>query len=197
MTQARRTEILKFATGLMLCISFAISTSAQERVSHIFLGMPVGIGGERGADLQPRPGFAIGLDYWIFNAQGNAWSLGAVYSSFNRKNKDRKETFEYLTIHGMPIVWNLDKKKQWYFEIGLFGNYLLHQEAQEGGSVMDMTKSLQRIYFGPSAGFGVRIGQAGQSRILIGLRNDYGLLGVGAGTSLKFNTLTFFAGLEI
>ena len=123
--------------------------------------------------------------------------MGATYCSFSRKHEDLKETFEYLTIRGMPVVWNLDKQKKWYFELGLFGNYLLHQESQMGGSVLDNTQSRQRTYLGPSGGLGVRLGKAGQSRVLFGLRNDLGLLGIGKGKSIRFNTITLFAGLEI
>jgi len=72
-----------------------------------------------------------------------------------------------------------------------------NQEFQVGGSVVNETKSIQRTYFGPSCGFGVRLGEEGKSRIIMGLRDGFGLLGVGKGIPLKFNTITLFAGLEI
>lgn len=97
----------------------------------------------------------------------------------------------------MPFVWQLDKKKQWYFEGGIFGNYLLHQEFQVGGSVVNSTKLIGRTYLGPSCGFGVRLGDEGRSRILLGIRDEFGILGFGKGSTLKFNTITLFAGLEI
>jgi len=159
--------------------------------------MPIGTLGEGGEGLKATPGFAIGLGYWFTNSKGNAWSLGAAFGSFKRKNETQKETFEYLTLRGMPFVWQLDKKKHWYFEAGIFGNYLLHQEFQDNGSVMNSTKLIQRTYLGPSCGFGVRLGEEGRSRILLGIRDDFGLLGFGKGSPLKFNTITLFAGLEI
>lgn len=170
---------------------------AQDRAAHILLGMPIGTAGGKSADLSPKPGFAIGLDCWFSDSKGNPWSLGAMYNLFRRKNETQKETFEYFSLRAMPLVYHLDKKKQWYFEIGVFGNYLLHQEFQDGGSVMNKTKLIQRTYFGPSGGFGVRIGDEGKSRILIGLRDEFGILGLGKGAKQQFNTITLFAGLEI
>lgn len=183
---------------LVLLFCFLSSVMfAQERSAHILLGMPIGTLGEGGEGLKATPGFAIGLGYWFTNSKGNAWSLGAAFASFKRKNETDKETFEYLTLRVMPFVWQLDKKKQWYFEGGIFGNYLLHQEFQVGGSVVNSTKLIQRTYLGPSCGFGVRLGEEGRSRILLGIRDEFGLLGFGKGSALKFNTITLFAGLEI
>jgi hypothetical protein len=182
---------------LLLCF-FATGALAQNRSMHILLGTPMGTFGESSNKaLKPKPGFAIGLDYWVENEKGHIWSLGGTYSAFRRSNEDLKETFEYLTIRAMPIAWNLDNKKRWYFQVGVFGNYLLVQNLQDGGSVVNSTKSIQRTYVGPSAGVGVRLGEAGKSRILFGLRDDFGILGFGKGTPLKFNTITLFAGLEI
>lgn len=183
---------------LILLFCFVVTTAhAQDRALHIFLGVPMGTFGESSLKLSPRPGFAIGLDYWAENTKGHIWSLGANYNLFSRSNETQKETFEYLTVRAMPIAWNLDKHKKWYFQLGIFGNYLLHQEFQEAGSVVNNTKILQRTYLGPSAGFGVRLGEAGKSRILFGLRDDFGALGFGKGITQKFNTITLFAGLEL
>ncbi|MFN0033478.1 MAG: hypothetical protein ACKVUS_00340 [Saprospiraceae bacterium] len=181
---------------LLFCF-LATGALAQERAAHIFLGMPLGTLGERGAGLKPKPGFAIGLDYWFFNAKGNAWSLGASYSSFKRKNESQKETFEYLTVRAMPLVWHLDEKKQWYIEAGGFANHLLHQESQMGGSVTNNTKLFKKIYVGLSGGLGARLGEKDKTRILAGIRNDLGLLGFGKGLPLSFNIITLYAGLEI
>ncbi len=182
--------------ALLFCL-LATPGLAQENAATILLGMPIGTFGEKSSDLKPKPGFAIGLGFWFVNEKGNAWNLGASFSSFKRKNETEKETFEYLTLRGMPLVWQLDKKKHWYFEIGIFGNYLLHQEYQVGGSVVNETKFIQRTYLGPSAGFGVHLGEKDKSRILFGLRDDFGILGFGKGSPLKFNTITLFAGLEL
>ncbi len=181
----------------LLFFFFTTSLVAQERAAHIFLGMPIGTLGERGKELKPKPGFSIGLEYWFINSKGNAWSLGVAFSHFKRKNETEKETFEYITLRAMPLVWQLDKKKKWYFEAGVFGNYLMHQEFQVGGSVVNETKFIQRTYLGPSCGFGVRLGEEGKSRIIMGIRDDFGILGFGKGIPLKFNTITLFAGLEI
>ncbi|MFN0176446.1 MAG: hypothetical protein ACKVU0_17535 [Saprospiraceae bacterium] len=182
---------------VLLFLFFSTGMFAQERAAHIFLGMPIGMLGEGGEGLKAKPGFAIGLGYWLTNSKGNAWSLGASYGSFKRKNETQKETFEYLTLRVMPFVWQLDKKKKWYFEGGIFGNYLLHQEFQDGGAVVNSTKLIQRTYLGPSCGFGIRLGEEGRSRILLGIRDDFGILAFGKGSPLKFNTITLFAGLEI
>ncbi|MBC7775356.1 MAG: hypothetical protein H7246_07955, partial [Phycisphaerae bacterium] len=117
--------------AVLFCL-FATGAFAQENAPHILLGMPIGTFGEKLSDLKPKPGFAIGLDWWFTNSKGNVWSLGAAFSSFKRKNETEKETFEYLTLRAMPLMWQLDKKKQWHLEIGIFGNYLLHQVYQVG-----------------------------------------------------------------
>ncbi len=180
---------------LIFCL-FATGVSAQEGAFHILLGSPIGMLGEGRVGLKPKPGFAIGLDYWVVNKKGNVWSVGASWGSFRRKQDRQKETFEYLTVRGMPLVWLLDKKKAWHIELGGFANYLLHQEYQDVGAVTNDTKLIQRTYLGICGGFGVHLGEKDKNRILLGLRDDYGLLGLGKGTPLKFNTLTLFAGLE-
>ena len=183
--------------GILFCFIATSTCAQQERAAHVFLGMPVGLNGAGGNTLSPKPGFALGLDYWFFNENRNTWSLGATYSFFTRKNEQVKETFEYLTLRAMPLVWHINKKKTWYIEAGVFGNYLFHQELQESGSVVNNTKILQRTYLGPSVGIGARLGSEGRTRILVGIRDDFGALGLGKGTPLNFNTITLFAGLEI
>lgn len=169
----------------------------QNRAFYLLLGSPIGTLGESTQQLKPKPGLLLGADYWVTNAKGNSWSMGLDYQFFSRKKGQQKETFEYLTIRAMPIIWNLGEKKAGYFALGIFGNYLLHQEFKDGGSVVNSTKLIQRTYVGPSVGVGVRLGEEGKSRILMGLRDDFGLLGFGNGSSLKFNTISLCAGINI
>jgi hypothetical protein len=187
---------MRLILSLLFCL-FAGKLMAQDRALHIVLGTSMGTLGEEGAGLQPKPGFVIGMEYWATNAKGNAWSLSATWNSFRRSNETKKETFEYLTLRALPLVWNLDKKKQWHLAVGGFANYLLVRNLRDGGSVSNDTDTTQRTYAGLSGGIGARLGEEGRSRLLIGLRDDFGLLGLGNGKALKFNTISLFAGLEL
>lgn len=183
---------------VLICfLLLPLSMLAQDKAMHIFLGTPMGLMGDGGKGLKPRVGFAIGLDYWGFNKKGYPWSAGAAWNSFKRSNETQKETFEYLVLHAMPLVWQIGKKKQVYAEAGIFGNYLLHSETILNSNLTNTTKLTQRTYLGLSGGIGVRLGQDGGSHLIIGLRDDLGALGFGKGFPQKFNTITLFAGIEI
>lgn len=182
---------------LIFCF-FAGMICAQSRAIHIVLGSAMGtLGKDNKFDLTPRPGFSLGLEYWGTNTKGNKWSAGLTYNTFQRVKEDKKERFEYLTFYSMPLMWVLDKNKQWFFQGGLFGNYLLGQSLDDKGNIINDTKKLQRLYFGPSVGIGARLGQEGKSHILLGLRNDFGAIGFGSGTAQRFNTISLFAGIEL
>ncbi|MDX1913691.1 MAG: hypothetical protein SFV22_19505 [Saprospiraceae bacterium] len=181
----------------LLFLLYAGILSAQDRALHIVLGSSLGTLGENSADLTPQPGFVIGMEYWMKNEKGNAWSVNATWNSFRRSNETKKETFEYLTLRALPLVWNLDKKAMWHIAAGGFANYLLVRNLRDGGSVSNSTGDTQRTYLGLSAGLGARLGEEGRSRLLIGLRDDFGLLGFGNGNALKFNTISLIVGLEL
>lgn len=182
----------------VLCLMAATSVSAQKRSLHILLGTTIGtLAKENKLDLTPRPGFLLGLEYWALNAKGNYWSAGINYNAFRRVADKQKETFEYLNMYALPLMWALDKQKKWYFQAGLFSNYLLGQNLDDNGNVINSTKKLQRFYVGPSVGIGARLGQEGSSKILLGLRNDYGAIGFGKGTAQRFNTISLVAGIEL
>lgn len=185
----------------------APAASAQERSFNILVGAnyPIELG-DAGAGLSPKAGFVLGLDYWVKNKKGQVWSAGASFNSFRRKGEatvngqiiPQDETLEYLNLHGAPLIWMLGKKERWYAEAGGFVNYLLRQETESSGNVTINTELFQRIYLGLSAGAGVRLGDENSSKLLIGLRNDLGLLSFGAGPrSLKFNAVSLFVGLGI
>jgi hypothetical protein len=184
---------------LILIFCFLAGTiCAQNRAIHIVLGSTIGtLGSNNKLNLTPRPGFTLGLEYWGRNAKDNAWSAGLLYSAFRRVNETQKESFEYLTFYSMPLMWALDKKNQWFFQGGLFGNYLLGQSLDDNGNVINDTKKLQRLYFGPSVGIAARLGQEDRSRILLGLRNDFGAIGFGNGIAQRFNTISLIAGIDL
>jgi len=198
---------ISFWLKLLLPMLLATAASAQERSFNILVGAnyPIELGSS-GASLSPKGGITVGLDYWAKNKKGDAWSAGVSFNSFRRKGDvtlngqvfSQDETFEYLNLHGAPLIWLLDKKERWYAEAGGFVNYLLHQETESRGNVTDNTELFQRIYLGLSAGAGVRLGDKSSSKLLIGLRNDLGLMSFGAGPrSLKFNAISLFVGLGI
>jgi hypothetical protein len=185
--------------NLIVLLSFiATSTCAQDRALHILVGSSVGLlAKENKLELSPRPGFLLGLEYWAKNKKGNYWSAGTCYTAFRRVKDEQKETYEYLNVYGLPMMWALDKKDRWFFQAGLFSNILLSQNLDDNGNVVNNTKKLQRIYLGPSVGLGARLGQEGRSKILLGLRNDYGVIGFGNGTAQRFNIICLVAGIEI
>lgn len=184
---------------LVLVFCFMASTvCAQKRALHIVLGSAIGtLGKENKENLAPRPGFSLGLEYWGQNSKGNHWSAGVLYTAFRRVSGEKKETYEYLTLYTLPLMWALDKRGKWFVQAGLFGNYLLGQSLDDNGNVINGTKTLQRLYVGPSAGIAARFGQEGSSRILLGLRNDFGAIGFGNGIAQRFNTISLIAGIEL
>lgn len=172
--------------------------AAQNRALHIALGTNVGLlAKENKLDLSPRPGFLLGLEYWAKNQKGNFWSAGVCYAAFSRSREDKKETFEYLNVYSMPLMWPLGNKNQWFVQGGLFGNFLLGQSLDDNGNVTNSTKKMHRLYVGPSLGLAARLGQDGRSKILLGLRNDYGAISFGSGTAQRFNTISLMAGIEL
>lgn len=198
-----KNAFLLFITGLLAAVA-----NAQERSFDILLGLPYAVefGGEGSTDWTPKGGLVLGVEYWAKNKQGNAWSAGIFYNAFKRKGKvaqgnqtvEQEETFEYVKLHGMPLIWKLGKKERWFAEAGGFANLLLHQETDVNGNVTNNTQFFQRIYLGLSAGTGLRLGDEGSSKVLIGLRNDLGLASFGsAAKSLKFNALCLYVGLGI
>lgn len=183
--------------ALVFCFT-ASGVFAQQKALHIVLGSPIGtLGRENKENLTPRPGFCLGLEYWGQNAKGNNWSAGVIYSAFRRVSGEKKETYEYLTVYSMPLMWTMDKRGTWSVQAGLFGNYLLGQNLYDNGSIVNSTQKLQRLYLGPSAGIAARLGQEGRSRILFGVRNDFGAIGFGSGTAQRFNTISLIAGIEL
>ena len=181
----------------VLFLLIAAGLNAQDRGLYIDLGTAFGIQRVGTSDLKAKPGFMLGVEYWSTGSKGNSWSASAAWNSFSQGDKHKKETYEYVTLRVLPLIWNLGKKQLWYAEFGFFGNYLLLQQFKDGGAVLKQTELSQRPYAGLSAGVGARLGQPGENRLLIGLRNDFGLLGFGSGKPLQFSTLTLFAGLDI
>lgn len=184
--------------GLILVFFvLAVEATAQRPLWYIDLGMPLGLLGEEEMGVKPKPGFVLGSEFWFTNRKGNFWSAGLTWSSFNETKGSRKQTYEYLTARVMPMIWVFGKKKQGYGEFGLFGSKLLLKQVKDGGAVTKQTNLYQQQYVGLSGGLGARFGKAGESGLLIGWRNDVGLLGFGSGKPLKFWTTTLFAGLNI
>ncbi len=192
----------------LLFLYFATTAAAQQRSFNVLLGLPYAteFGGESAVKWKSKGGFMLGIDYWAKNKQGHTWSVGISYQSFKRKGQvtlntqtfEQKETFEYFGLRGMPLTWMLDKQERWFIEAGGFANYLLAQETEVNGSVGSNADLFQKIYLGLSGGLGVRLGEPGNTALLVGLRNDLGLASFGSGpNSLKFNALFFYVGLSI
>lgn len=191
--------------GLLVFLKPAFT---QERSFNILLGVPYAteFGSKSSVKWKPRFGFTLGLDYWAKNKKGEIWSAGISYQTFKRKGDvtsngqtfPQEETFEYLNLHGAPLIWQLGKKDQFFVEVGGFFNFLLHQETESMGEVTDNTPLFQKVYLGPSAGIGARLGDPGSSKLIVGLRNEFGLASFGSGpVSLKFNAFSFYVGLGI
>ncbi|GAB4493963.1 MAG: hypothetical protein OHK0019_19050 [Saprospiraceae bacterium] len=192
--------------GLLVFLKPAFT---QERSFNILLGIlpyTTEFGSTSSVQWKPRLGFVLGLDYWAKNKKGEVWSAGISYQTFKRRGDvtsngqtfPQEETFEYLNLHGAPLIWQFGKKEQFFAEVGGFFNFLLHQEAESRGNVVDNTPLFQKIYLGPSAGIGARLGDPGGSKLIIGLRNELGLASFGSGSvSAKFNTFSLYVGLGI
>lgn len=192
----------------LLFVFWETTAVAQERSFNVLLGLPYAteFGGESSVKWKAKGGFMLGVDYWAKNKQGHVWSAGVSYQSFKREGQvtlnnqtfEQKETFEYLGLRGVPLTWMLDKQERWFLEAGGFANYLLGQETEVRGSVGSNAELFQKIYLGLSGGLGVRLGEPGNTALLVGLRNDLGLASFGSGqNSLKFNALFLYVGLSI
>jgi hypothetical protein len=198
-----------FLLGAML---LCLNAHAQERCFDLLAGglYPIRVSKEL-FDETPRVGLSLGLMYRSKNEKGELWSANLEYQLLQSKGEatvnglEQKfsERLEMLYLRASPLAWLLGKKKQGFVDIGAFGTYLLHEEVENKGNLVSNTKLLHRFSLGPSICLGVQLGQSLRKSLVIGLRNDYGVVSFGKKqdnsqlNALKFNTISLFAGLGI
>lgn len=197
---------------LLVFLLLGCRIQAQEHAFDLLAGLvyPT-ISGEQVGKAKPKMGLTFGVLYRKKNAKQDMWSLGLEYQLLQRTYKvqvnNREETanerFELFQIGYDPIYWFLDKKKQGYVGLGIFLDYLLHQEEEINNNLINRTKLLQRTSLGPSVDLGIQLGQSMRKSLIIGLRGNLGVISFGKnpsgskGIPLKFNTISLYAGLGI
>lgn len=197
---------------LVLFLLTGNQVRAQEQVLDIVAGAIYPTRTDKFAgNATPKIGLTFGVLYRKKNEKGIVWSAGANYQLLQNKkkvlvnNKEavEKEKFELFNLNASPLVWLLGKKKRGFVEVGGFANYLLHEERELQGNLVNNTQKLRRLSLGPSIGVGMQLGETMRKSMIIGLRNDYGAISLGKNpsggkaTTLTFNNISLYIGLGI
>jgi hypothetical protein len=203
---------LKHLFVVLFALLLQTAVSAQEKALDLIAGAVYPIRVSKAVPgEEPRLGMTFGLLYRRKNVKGDIWSVGAEYQLLQLKSdgpvsagtEKQTQKFEFLHLYGYPLIWSLGAKKRVFIEAGGFFNFVLHEETEVLGNVVNNTKNLQRTSVGPSFGLSVQLGETMRKSLLVGVRNDYAAASFGkkanGGTTpaLRFNNISLYIGLGI